>query len=258
MEATLLSEEFDARQGSYITRLAAALFFFVCVPLALWDQSYVPGKIFVPQNPAVTASNLLSNEFIFRCSILTHIIGFLIFVYMIVLFYRIFRPVDKHLARLMLLSILAQIPVVFVFEILNYAALMVLKSDPRPTFDLAQQQEVAYFLLRMPRYATGAGMGKLFLGLCFIPFGMLSFKSGLAPRIIGVLLIIGGVGYVADCSIAILLQRADYIWVRSLLKYTTVAYALALLWFLIKGLQTPITGVTRMNNEESPTTSLHS
>jgi len=250
MESTLQSEVIDNMRASKTARLAAALFFFVCVPLALWDQFYVANKIFVPHNPVATANNLHSNEFIFRSSIITHIIGFLIFVYMIVLFYRIFRPVDKHLSRLMLLSILAQIPVVFVFEVFNYAALMVVKSDARATFDMAQQQEVAYFLIRVLRYATGAGMGKFFLGLCFIPFGMLVFRSGFAPKIIGVLLIIGGVGYVADFIIVILLQRADYLLVRSYLIYTTLAYATALLWFLIKGVQSP-GPIFKYNNKES-------
>jgi len=248
MESTLQSEVIDNMRASKTARLAAALFFFVCVPLALWDQFYVANKIFVPHNPVATANNLLSNEFIFRSSIITHIIGFITFVYMIVLFYRIFRPVDKYLSRLMLISILAQVPVVFVFEVFNYEALMVVKSDARPTFGVAQQQEVAYFLMRMLKYATGAGMGKLFLGLCFIPFGILVFRSGFAPRFIGVLLIIGGVGYVADFSIIILLQRADYILVRSYLMYTTLAYTLALLWFLIKGVKTPAPIVTKVNN----------
>jgi hypothetical protein len=156
---------------------------------------------------------------------------------MILLFYRLFRPVDKHLSRLMLVSVLAQIPVVFVFEVFNYTALMILKNETRPTFDVAQQQEAAYFLLRMLRYGVGPGMSKLFIGLCFIPFGMLVFRSGLTPRIIGILLIIGGVGYIADCCISILLQRADYVMVRSYLMYTTLAYILALLWFMVKGVR---------------------
>lgn len=230
MEATL-------NPNSKTARLAASLFFFLCIPLALWDQFYVPRKIFVPLDPVATANNLLSNEFIFRASIVTHLFGILIFALMIMLFYRLFRPVDKHLSRLMLVSILAQIPVVFVFEVFNFMALMILKSEARVTFDAAQQQEAAYFLLRMPRYAVGAGMGKLFLGLCFIPFGMLVLRSGLTPRIIGILLIIGGVGYLADCCIAVLLQRADYVMVRSYLMYTTLAYILALLWFLVKGVR---------------------
>ncbi len=242
METTLnsnLPTEALAQVGSRTARLAASLFFFVCIPLALWDQFYVPQKIFVLNDPVATANNLLSNEFIFRTSIVSHLAGLLIFVFMILLFYRLFRPVDKHLSLLMIAPVLATIPIVFVFEVFNFTALMILKGETRSTFDVAQQQEAAYFLLRMHRYGVGAGMGKLLFGLCLIPFGMLVLRSGLTPRIIGILLIIGGVGYVADCCISILLQRADYLMVRSFLIYTALGYILALLWFLVKGVRDP-------------------
>lgn len=220
-------------------RLSASLFFFICIPLSLWDQFYIPRKIFVPQDPVATANNLLSNEFIFRTAIVSHLTGILIFGLMVLLFARVFRPVDEHLSRLMVVSVLAQIPIIFVLEVFNFTALMILKSETRPTFDITQQQEAAYFLLRVYRYGVGPGLGKLFFGLSFIPFGMLVLQSGFTPRIIGILLIIGGVGYVADCCLCILLQRADYLMVRSFLKYTTLAYILALLWFFIKGVRDP-------------------
>jgi hypothetical protein len=220
-------------------RLAASLFFFLCIPMSLWGQFYVSSKIFVALDPIATANNILSNEFIFRTSILFQLVGPIIFAMMVLLFYRLFRPVDKHLSRLMLIPVLAPIPVVFVMEVFNFTALMILKNDARPTFDVSQQQEAAYFLLRMNRYGAGVGMGKLFYGLFLIPFGMLVLRSGFTPRIIGILLIIGGAGYVADCSISILLQRPDYLMVRSFVMYTTVAYILALLWFLIKGVRDP-------------------
>ncbi len=225
--------------SSKTARLAAAFFFLLCVPLSLWDQFYVPRKIFVAQDPATTASNLLSNEFIFRTSIVSHLVGILIFVLMIILFSQIFSTVDNHLSRLMVILITATIPITFVLEVLNFSALMILKSDPRPAFDVAQQQEAAYLLLRIYRYGVNPGMGKLFFGLCFIPFGMLVFRSGMAPRIIGILLIIGGIGYVTDCCISILLQRPVYLLIRSYLIYTTVAYVLALLWFLFRGVREP-------------------
>ena len=138
----------------------------------------------------------------------------------------------------MVVQVVAQLAVVFVFEVINFTALMVLKNEARSTFGV-DQQEAAYFLLRMHSYGVGVGMGKLFVGLSFIPFGMLVFRSGFAPRIIGILLIIGGVGYLADCCTSILLQRADYLTVRSFLMYTTLAYILALLWFLVKGVRDP-------------------
>lgn len=223
---------------SKTARLATS-FFFLSLPLSFIDQFYVPRKILVSLDPIATANNLLSNEFIFRCSIVTHLAGTIIFALMILLFYKIFRPVDKYLSRFMVASVLAVIPVVFVLEVLNYTALMILKSDPRTTFDVAQQQEAAYVLLRMHGYGGGPGMGKLFLGLCFIPFGMLVLRSRFAPRIIGILLIIGGAGYLADCCTSILLQRVDYLMVRSFLMYTTLCYMLALLWFLVKGVREP-------------------
>ena len=60
-------------------RLAASLFFFVCIPLSFWGQTYVLSNIFVPQDPTATANNLLSNEFIFRMSIVSHLVDTIFF-----------------------------------------------------------------------------------------------------------------------------------------------------------------------------------
>ncbi len=224
------------QSNSTTARIAAALYFLICIPLYFWEQNYLSAGIFVAQDPVATANNLLAHESNFRMATVTHMVGNLVFVFMILMFYRLLRPVDKHLSRVMILSVLAQIPVVLVLEVFNIAALMTLKSEPRPTFDVLQQQEAAYFLLRLHRY--GLGTGKLFLGLSFIPFGMLVIKSAFAPRIIGALLIIGGVSYLADFGIYVLLQRTDYLMVRSFLIYTHMVWMLSLLWFLVKGVRT--------------------
>lgn len=221
------------RSNGQTARLAAALFFFVCIPLFFWEQNYVRSKIFVAQDPVATANNLLSNEFIFRAATVSHLAGTLTYSLMMMMFVQVFRPVDKHLTRLMIAPIVVQVPIVLVLEFFNIGALMTLKSETRPGFDVGHQQEAAYFLLRMYRF--GMGTGKLFYGLSLIPFGMLVLKSGSAPRIIGILLIIGGVGYIGDFCIYILLQRPDYVLVRSFLMYSYLTYMLALLWFLIKG-----------------------
>ena len=229
--------EMTLRSNTNTARLAASLFFFVCIPLFFWEDSAVRSRIFVAQDPIATASNLLSNEFVFRAATISHVVGTIIYVFMMMMFVRVFRPVDKHLSRLMIAPLLVQIPIVLILEIFNITALMTLKSEARPTFDVGQQQEAAYFLLRMYRF--GMGTGKLFFGLSLIPFGMLVLKSGFTPRIIGILLIIGGVGYVGDFSIYVLLQRPDYLTVRSILMFTYLTYMLALLWFLIKGVRDP-------------------
>jgi len=193
----------------------------------------VQSKIFVPQDAVATAQNLLAHEFIFRTTLISHIIGTVVFILMVMLFYRIFKPVDNHLAKLMIIPILLQFPIVFVLEAVNFTALMTLKSDARSTFDVLQQQEVAYFLLRLHRYTFGAD--KLVFGLGFVPLGLLVIRSRIAPRIIGLLILIGGVGYVMDTILYMLLQRSTYLTVQPLKLISSVLYSLGFLWFLVKG-----------------------
>ncbi len=227
--------EASPESNSRTVRLAASLFFFFCVPMSIWETGYVQSKIFVPQDPVATSSNLLTNEFIFRTSIISHIIGTVVFVLMVLLFYKLLRQVDKRLSMIMVIPILAQLPIVFVLEAINFTALMTLKGEARPTFDVTQQQEIAHFLLRIYRYGFGAD--KIIFGLFFIPFGILVFRSGFAPRVIGVLIIMGGVGYVVDSCLYILLQRADYLIVQSLKLFSSASYSLGLLWFLVMGVR---------------------
>jgi hypothetical protein len=221
--------------NSKTVKLAASLFFAVCIPVSFWSEMYVPAKVFVAQDPVATANNLLANEFIFRTSVLGHLTGFLFFVMMMFLFYRVLSQVDKHLSLLMLVAVLAHVPFVLVLEVFNIGALMILKSEPRSGFEVAHQQEAAYFLLRVDR--IGAGFSKFFLGLSFIPFGMLVFRSGFAPKFLGVLLIISGVGYIADTFSYILLDRSIYLMVRPFERYTFIGFMVTLIWFLVKGVR---------------------
>ncbi len=218
-----------------MARLAGSLFVFVCVPLATWSQSYVSSKIFVPEDPAATAANLLSNEFLFRTGIVSHLASVITFAFIMLLLYRLFSPVDRHLSRLMMAPVLAQIAVFVVLEVLNITALMIVKSETSFTFDVAQKQELSFLLLRMHRF--GIGTTQIFWGSCFIPFGMLVYRSGFMPRIFGTLLVISGIGYVIDCCTFILLQRPDYLMIRPFVRFTFLGFMLTMIWFLIMGVR---------------------
>ncbi len=220
------------QSNSSTIRIATALFFFVCVPLSLWETN-VQSKIFVPQDAVATAQNLIAHEFVFRTTLISHIIGTVVFILMVMLLYRIFKPVDDQLARLMIIPILLQFPIVFILEAVNFTALMTLKSEARTSFDVLQQQEAAYFLLRFHRFSFGAD--KIVFGLGFIPLGLLVIRSGIAPRIIGLLILIGGAGYVMDTFLYMLLPRTTYLTVQPLKLISSGLYSLGFLWFLVKG-----------------------
>jgi hypothetical protein len=64
--------------------------------------------------------------------------------------------------------------------------------------------------------------------------GYLAFKSGYIPRILGVLLIIAGFGYLID-SFAVFLLPNFYATISQFILFTTYGELLFPLWLLIKG-----------------------
>lgn len=231
MESTLNSDRKTAR-------LAGAIFFLVCWPASSWNDNVVSPRIFTPGDPTATATKLLENEFLFRSGIVTQLIGVFAFVFLALLLYRVFSPVDKLLARLMVIPPVLQVGIVFLLEVLNIAAMMTLKSDSLLSLDVAQRQEVAYFLMRMFRY--GMAFGQLLWGLWMLSLGLLMYRTGYAPRIIGALTTMGGIGYVTEGFTYVLLQRPDFLALRSILGWIIMTgFASSMLWLVIKGVREP-------------------
>ena len=104
------------------------------------------------------------------------------------------------------------------------------------TFELNQKQDISMLLLRIHRY--GLATLQIFWGLWLIPFGLLVYKSGFIPRILGVLLLINGAGYIVESLTFLLFQRSDYLFVRQFTFVTYFGELIMMLWLLIKGVKT--------------------
>lgn len=89
-------------------------------------------------------------------------------------------------------------------------------------------------------HGLGYGLSLLFFGVCCVLFGHLIRKSGYLPAILGVLLVIGGVGYVAF-SLAQMVapafaSRVLFPWI--MLPAFPAELGLAL-WLLVKRVNVP-------------------
>ena len=71
----------------------------------------------------------------------------------------------------------------------------------------------------------------MFFGLWLLPLGYLVYKSGFLPKVVGILLIVAGVGYVADVITFLLVSTVDVV----VSEFTFVGELLLLLWLLVKG-----------------------
>jgi hypothetical protein len=111
-------------------------------------------------------------------------------------------------------------------------------NDVLKAFDPRQLHALAYLSLRV--HSLGYGASLLFFGFCCILFGYLIHKSGYLPRTLGILLVVGGVGYVLF-SLAQMLApafagRVLFPWL--MLPAFPAELGLAL-WLLVKGVNLP-------------------
>ena len=184
-----------------IARIAGVLYLFLIIT-GVFGVMYIPSQIIVPGDPISTAKNIISNELLFRIGVLNDIISNTIFLFLVLVLYRLLKSVNEYQAKIMFALVIVQIPFVFIMEAFNITSLMILKGDILKTFELNQRQDLAMLFTEINNYGTLSL--EMFWGLWLLPFGLLVYKSEFIPRIFGILLLAGGFAYIIDSTIGIL------------------------------------------------------
>ncbi|MEO8705164.1 MAG: DUF4386 domain-containing protein, partial [Kofleriaceae bacterium] len=185
---------------------------------------YVPSRI-VSDGPAAIVDNLVAHEQLVRFGILTSIGCQVCFLFLGQALRRLFAGTHDELTRSMVTLIVAAAPIAIVNELFNVAALELAHNPAH--HDLA----LTFFVLRQ----AGVGIAGFFWGLWLFPFGLLVMRSGFIPKILGVLLLAGGLAYVIDSSLALFapVERAE---VSAMLMLPLAIGELAMVtWLFVKG-----------------------
>ncbi len=226
-----------------IARLAGLLYLFLIIT-GIYIIMYVPSQIIELGNASATTKNILSNEFLFRTGIIGNILSNTIFVFLVLVLYKLFKQVNEHQAKLMVAFVIVQIPVVFIMEAFNITSLMIFKGEVLKTFELSQRQDLAMLFFKINDY--GLLTLEMFWGIWLIPFGKLVFKSGFIPRIFGILLIIAGIAYMIDSFIFLLLPSYRAFMNQPTLLLVAIGEISITLWLLIKGVKNNIPTIEKL------------
>jgi Domain of unknown function (DUF4386) len=186
-------------------RVAGLLYLLASIP-APFGLIYVPSKLIVSGDATATANHVRASETLLRLGIVSELFGFIIFIFVVLALYRLFKEVDKKHALAMAILLLISLPISLV-NVLNEIAALVLVSgaDFLSVFETRQLDALAYLFLRL--HGRGLVVAIIFWGLWLFPFGILVIRSGFIPRFLGYLLFIAGFGYVADSFTSLLLPR---------------------------------------------------
>jgi hypothetical protein len=212
-----------------IARVAGILYLIQAI-LGIFSLLYVSSSLIVSGDVPATTHNIMASESLFRLGIVSNILVPTVGILYVLFLYKLLKPVSKDIAVLMVVLALLGVPIGVFNEFTQLGVLQLLSgADYLTVFTTAQLQALAYLFVRLHSY--GISIAFIFSGLWLLPLGYLVFKSGFLPRILGILLIIGGFGYLIDVFAGFLFPVSNL----SIGLFTGLAEIFFLLWLLIKG-----------------------
>jgi len=193
----------------------------VCGSFPIWVQS----RLVVPGNAGATAANLIEFERLFRLGIVSMLAMNVVYLFALVLWYQLLRPVDRDLARLMLVLLAMSFPIAMTNELYGIEAL-----------HFAADGRVDDMQRALDLHGYGFLTAGIFAGLWLFPLGLLVFRSGFLPKALGVLLMVGSLGYLIRFVQGFLFPGFEAsIWTNPFVVFTHLAELCTMLWLLVKG-----------------------
>lgn len=198
---------------------------------------YVPARLVVSGDAAATVDNVQAAETLFRLGVLSGLVSHTVFLLLALTLYRLFADVDRSWASLLVALVVVDVAVAYLNMVNQLAALQLLSgADYLAAFDTAELNALVMVFLDI--HAAGITILELFWGLWLIPFGVLVYKSGFVPRILGILLLVGAVGYLVSFLVHVLFPTAETIPVVAS-SISALGELSIIAWLLVKGVRTP-------------------
>lgn len=209
--------------------LIAGIGLLVMAIAAPFAEMYAYPQLVIPENAAQTLQNLIANKTLFTSAIFGYLVAFLCDVLVAWALYILLKPVNENLSLLTAWFRLVY-TVIALVALLNLVTVLRLLAPVYSTM-LQPDQLQAQVMLSLNTFRSHWYFGLLFFGIHLGLLGYLVFVSKYAPRILGVLLVIAGAGYILTTLKPYLFPALNL----DFAEYTFYGELIFMLWLLIKG-----------------------
>lgn len=217
-----------------IARITGLLYLAV-VLTGIFSLMYVPSQLIIWESPAITFTNIANNQQLFRLGIVSSIACYTFFIFLPLSFYKLLEPISKTYARAMVILAVVSVPISFVNLLNKYAALSLTSGQKYLTvysIDQLQAQVMHY----LTQYDNGILIVQVFWGLWLFPLGYLIFKSGILPKLLGILLILGCFGFLINFLGHSLINNYSALGISSYVRLPASLGEIGIcLWLLVFG-----------------------
>ncbi|HBB89308.1 MAG TPA: hypothetical protein DC047_17015 [Blastocatellia bacterium] len=174
----------------------AGVFYLLTILTGIFAQGFVSGSIVVDGDAATTATNILAHRDLFQLGFAVYLVEMACQVVMTALFYELLKPAGRSVSLIAAYLGLVGCAIKTFSRVFFITPLFVLGgSHYLSVFSTEQLQALALLFLNVND--QGAGIALVFFGFYALLNGYLVIRSTFLPRILGVLGILGGVGWLA-------------------------------------------------------------
>jgi hypothetical protein len=196
----------------------------------------IRSRVLVPGDAAATAGNILSSESLYRAAIVSTLISQVFLFFLGLTLFRLFREVDKRLATVLLASVMMTVGLAVINTLNHFEALMLLsQAEFLKGFTPPQLDALAMVSVRLAN-GSGQGLVEIFWAPYYVSFGLLVIRSGLLPKILGILLVAMGVGFAINILQKFLAPPFHpAVFTQLAMTLGALGGLPTMLWLLIKG-----------------------
>ncbi len=155
---------------------------------------YMDRKVYVSGNATTTAANVLAHSGLVRFAVVADLFQATIFVFLGMTLHLLLKHARANVANAMVVFVAIAAGIMCLNAVFEFEGLRVATGAIDPTaFGTAGTHAIVLLLLDTQH--DGFLIAQIFFGLWLIPLGYLATKSGWFPKPLGILLILGGAGY---------------------------------------------------------------
>jgi len=220
------------RIGETSPRLKARItgaFYFLAMVTGIFAQGFVSGSLVADGDAAATATNIVMHKGLFQLGFAVYLIEMACQIAMTALFYDLLKPAGRSVSLVAAFLGFAGCLIKTFSRLFFIAPLFILGgAHYLSVFSAEQLQALALLFLKVNDH--GAAIALVFFGFYALLTGYLIIRSTFLPRVLGVLSVFGGLGWLSFLYLPLGYRLFPYVAAFALL-----GAALLILWLLVFG-----------------------